>query len=133
MLGIPSTTVASDVERSADFSAGHRMQITHLSSSYLPIVPNIKSDAVCGTMEPDRPRCPSGVGGRCLAGFPDCLFRELLRVTELFDHKIRILKRGIAQAKAELESWGDIFLVRAIISISGHEDKNIRRTASNQR
>jgi len=72
------------------------IRLTHLSSGYLSVILNIKSDAVCGTMEPDRPRSASGIRRGCLSRFPDGLFREVLRVAEFFDLKIRVLKGGIA-------------------------------------
>ena len=99
-------------KRQQTYSASHQMQMTHLSSSYLSVVLNIESDAVCGTMEPDRPRRPSGVGGRCLTGFPYRLFQEFLQVAKFFDHQIRILERGVAQTEAKLESRSDVFLIR---------------------
>jgi len=65
-------------------------------------------------MEPDRPRGTGGIGGGCLARFPESLFRELLRILEFFDLKVRVLEGGIAQSEAKLESWGDLFLVSKI-------------------
>jgi len=48
----------------------------------------------------------------------------MLRVTELFDLKVGVLEGGIAQSEAELESWGDIFLVRGISN--GHDTGSAR-------
>ena len=88
MLGIPSTTAASDmkkVRRLVWRILGHGVCLTYLGSGYTSIIPDVESDVVCGAMEPERPRGTGGIGGGSLAGFPDSLFGELLQVLELFD------------------------------------------------
>jgi hypothetical protein len=113
-LGIPNTTAVSDMKNVRGvvrrvLRSGIRL--THLSSGYPAAILNVKSYAVGGAMEPDSPRGTGGIGGGCLARFPDRLFRELLRVSEFFNLKVRVLEGGIAQSEPKLESWGDLFLV----------------------
>jgi hypothetical protein len=66
-----------------------------------------------------QPYCPRGTGGICrgrLTRIPNNLFRELLRVAELFDRKVRVFEGGVTQSEAKLESWGDLFLPERLVT-----------------
>jgi hypothetical protein len=126
-LGIPGTTAISDMKNVRGIIRrvlGSGIRSTHLSSGYLSVILNVESYAVGGAMEPDSPRGTGGIGGGCLARFPDRLFRELFRVTELFDVKVRVLERGIAQSEPKLESWGNLFLAKRSQQQSQRERDN---------